>query len=41
MGRGVKEKTYRLLGADASGILGLHLHLLGLRLVEFLCRHFE
>jgi hypothetical protein len=36
-----KVKTYRLLRANAGGILGLHLHLLGLRLVDFLGRHFD
>lgn len=33
-------RAYGLLG-DAGSILGGHLHLLGLRLVDFLGRHFE
>jgi hypothetical protein len=34
-------RTYGLLGRDAGSVWSLHLHLLGLRLVDFLGRHFE
>jgi hypothetical protein len=33
--------AYRLLCDSATGILGRELHLLGLRLLDFLSRHFE
>jgi hypothetical protein len=33
--------AYRLLCDGATGILGGELHLLGLRLLDFLSRHFE
>jgi hypothetical protein len=35
------QEAYRLLCDSATGILGGELHLLSLRLLDFLSRHFE